>query len=169
MRNVSRGMAAGLAATLALSALMIVKATFGLLPEVDVIGLLAEASATSRTLGWIIHLVIGIVLWGGLFARFYPYVPGSNPLRKGLVFATAGWLVMMLVVLPLAGVGLFGLGVGMILPVMTLLLHWVFGTILGAAYGRSARRVKTVVRDETAPAEEQASRDPRHDRPTIGR
>lgn len=138
MRKLSRGMAAGLVATLVLSALMIVNAVFGLLPQVDVIGLLAEATTASRAFGWVVHLVIGIVVWGGPFARLYAYIPGSNPVRKGVVFATAGWLVMMLVVLPLAGVGLFGLGVGAVLPVMTLLLHWVYGAVLGAAYGRGA-------------------------------
>jgi hypothetical protein len=53
---------------------------------------------------------------------------------KGLSFGVLAWLLMMLIPLPLAGAGLFGMRMGMMAPVMTLVLHLVWGAVLGATY-----------------------------------
>jgi hypothetical protein len=37
--------------------------------------------------------------------------------------------------MPMAGAGLFGVGLGMMTPVATLVLHVVFGLVLGGVYG----------------------------------
>ena len=42
---------------------------------------------------------------------------------------------MMIVMMPMAGAGLFGLGLSMMTPVATLVLHIVFGLVLGGVYG----------------------------------
>ena len=43
---------------------------------------------------------------------------------------------MMLVVMPMAGAGVFGLNMGMMAPLMTLMLHAIYGAVLGFAFGR---------------------------------
>jgi hypothetical protein len=43
--------------------------------------------------------------------------------------------MMMLVVMPMAGAGSFGLGLGIMAPLVTLALHIVFGLVLGGIYG----------------------------------
>jgi len=43
---------------------------------------------------------------------------------------------MMIMVMPIAGAGLFGIHLGMGAPIATLVLHWVFGAVLGAVYGK---------------------------------
>ena len=66
---------------------------------------------------------------------------------RGAIFAVGAWLAMMVIVMPLAGNGLFGLGLGGIAtPVAALVLHVVFGLVLGAVYGHldaSLRRTES--------------------------
>ncbi len=57
-----------------------------------------------------------------------------------MLFATAAWLLMMVIVMPLAGAGLFGVHIGLIAPILTLVLHLVYGTVLGGFYGWLVRR-----------------------------
>lgn len=134
MENIKPGLIAGLAATAVLSVLMIMKSAMGLMPELDVITMLAGMLGGSLIMGWIAHFVIGTVAWGGLFAFLYERIPGGSPIMKGIAFGVAGWLAMMFVVMPMAGAGLFGLGLGIMAPVMTLFLHIIFGFVLGYVY-----------------------------------
>jgi hypothetical protein len=41
---------------------------------------------------------------------------------------------MMIAMMPIAGAGFFGSHLGMTAPVMTLMLHIIFGFVLGAVY-----------------------------------
>ena len=119
-------------ATVVLSAIMLVKHSMGLMPELDPVAMIT-AGANSPALGWIAHFVIGSIFWGIGFAVVSPYLPGPFWLR-GLIFAVGAWLLMMIVMMPMAGAGLFGLGLSMMTPVATLVLHIVFGLVLGGVY-----------------------------------
>ena len=131
---IGRGIVAGFAATAVLSAMMVMKQSMGLMPELNPIATIAEmAGAGSLLVGWIGHFVIGTVFWGAGFAIVSPYLPGSYWLR-GSIFAAGAWLMMMLVVMPMSGSGLFGLRLGMMTPVATFVLHIVFGLVLGGVY-----------------------------------
>ena len=132
---IGRGIAAGFAATFVLSVIMLMKRSMGLMPELDPVAMIsAMAGASSPVVGWIGHFVIGSIFWGGGFAIVSPYLPGPYRLR-GAIFAVGAWLIMMLVVMPMAGAGSFGLGLGIMAPVVTLALHVVFGLVLGGIYG----------------------------------
>jgi hypothetical protein len=76
--------------------------------------------------------MIGTVLWGTQFAWLNPN--GEGHWLKGILFAVGAWFVMMIVVMPMAGAGFFGSNLGMMAPVMTLVLHVIFGLVLGAIY-----------------------------------
>lgn len=138
MTNVGKGMVAGLAATAVLSALMLMKSAMGLMPQLDMIGMLGRmmGAAGSPAVGWIVHFLIGTVAWGALFAWLDPRLPGGSHTLRGVIFGVGAWLPMMVVLMPMAGAGLFGLGLGIMAPVMTLVLHMVFGAVLGWTYGR---------------------------------
>jgi uncharacterized membrane protein YagU involved in acid resistance len=132
---IGTGIAAGFVATVVLSAMMLLKRSMGLMPELDPIAMIAAvAGASSPAVGWIAHFVIGSIFWGVGFAIVSPYLPGPHRLR-GVIFAVGAWLIMMLVVMPMAGAGSFGLGLGIMAPVVTLALHVVFGLVLGGIYG----------------------------------
>ena len=68
---IGRGIAAGFVATVVLSAIMLVKHSMGLMPELDPIAMItAMAGANSPALGWI------ALFWGIGFAVVSPYLPG---------------------------------------------------------------------------------------------
>lgn len=162
MNVVYKGMAAGLIATLVLSILMIVQSAAGLLPEANVIPMLGTIANNSMGLpagavtGWAFHLVIGIVIGGGVFAAAYAYFPGPNAVVRGLVYAVIVWLVMLLLILPIGGLGFFGLEAGGALPFVLLVLHLIFGAVLGLSYQKMTtpeeRASLSVAAQDTGPA-----------------
>lgn len=139
------GMTAGLVATVVLSLIMIMKGVMGMMPQVNAIQALAKISATYFGMpllpwvGWIEHFVIGTVLWGLIFAATINIWPGGYTV-KGIVFSVVAWLAMMIIMMPMAGAGLFGLNLGMAAPMGTLVLHLVYGAVLGAVYGALEHR-----------------------------
>tara|TARA_R110000796_G_scaffold252513_1_gene387288 strand:+ start:1769 stop:2203 length:435 start_codon:yes stop_codon:yes gene_type:complete len=134
MTNLKSGFLAGFIATVVLSVLMVMKGMMGLMPELDVAAMLAGMIGAPVIVGWIVHFLIGTVAWGGGFAVLYDYIPGSSAVQKGIVFGIAAWLGMMILIMPMAGAGLFGLALGMMAPIMTLVLHIIFGAVLGAVF-----------------------------------
>ncbi len=145
MQDIRNGMLASLAATIVLSAIMVMKQMAGVMPEMNPIADLAGIAhgllgvPIVPLVGWVLHFGIGAVVWGTLFAALHPTIPGSN-LVKGLIFSVGAWLLMMCVFLPMAGQGLFGMNAGMIIPVMALMLHLVYGAVLGVTFGKLSTR-----------------------------
>ncbi len=141
MNKWNKGLVAGLAATIVLSVLMLIKSAMGLLPAVDAIQMLTQLGAThfglpsSLAVGWIVHFVIGVVLWGLVFAGTYETWP-DGPAMKGLVFSVMVWLLMMSMFMPMVGAGFFGTNIGAAPAVATLVLHLIFGLVLGAVFGQ---------------------------------
>jgi hypothetical protein len=59
---IGRGVAAGFVATVVLSAMMLMKQSMGLMPELDPITMITTmAGASSTAVGWIGHFVIGSI------------------------------------------------------------------------------------------------------------
>src|SRR6187551_3276813 len=54
-------------------------------------------------------LITGIFVIGVLFAVFAPRLPIRSYFAKSLALAAVSWLLIMVVFMPLGGVGLFGL------------------------------------------------------------
>lgn len=144
MNKYLAGLLAGFIATVVLSLLMVMKGAMGLMPQLNVITMLSHMMhakmglPASPATGWVLHFLIGTVAWGLGFAALFNLLPGKRAWQKGIIFGTGAWLLMMLMPMPMAGAGLFGLKMGMMAPVMTLVLHVIFGAVLGAAYGRLA-------------------------------
>lgn len=111
------------------------KSMMGVMPEMDVIGMLAAMMGMGTAMGWVGHFVIGKIAWGGLFAVANDAIPGGSQIGKGVVLGVAAWLMMMIVAMPMAGAGIFGLNFGMMGAMMPLVLHIVFGAVLGGTYG----------------------------------
>lgn len=140
MTSITKGFVAGFVATIILSAIMIAKAALGLLPAFNAIAMLAGIVGGPMIVGWIGHFIIGALLWGGLFGLLYGAIPGGSGVVRGLVFSVGAWLAMMILFMPLAGAGFFGLGIGVPVIVATLVLHLIWGAVLGTTYVRLIRR-----------------------------
>lgn len=86
-------------------------------------------------IGMILNLLMGLV-WALVYARLAePRLEGPG-WRKGALFSLVPWLLSILVFFPIAGIGVLGSGVDAgILPVLgNLILHLVFGVVLGTLY-----------------------------------
>jgi len=137
------GVAAGLAATVVLSLLMLTK---GWLPQLDPVLMLdgvahavfADLGLPVPMAGWLWHFIVGAFWWGPLFAIMVPILPGQLMWQKGAYFGFGASLLIMLMVMPLAGAGWFGMKLSPLQPIVTLLLHLVYGAVLGAMFERLA-------------------------------
>lgn len=145
MDNLGKGMIAGFVATAVLSVIMLMKSAMGLMPQLNAIQMQTQmmnqylGTPMTPVVGWISHFIIGTILWGGLFGAFNHLVAGKTELGKGLWFSLIAWLLMMIMVMPMAGAGFFGLNIGIMAPVATLMLHAIFGLVLGYTYAKLLR------------------------------
>lgn len=134
----TRAILAGIIATIVVSLILIAQDYFDLLPEFQLVeesqtllatyGLPAESAVA-----WVFHAVVGAVIYGIIFAALEPILPGSG-FTEGFVFGLLTWLVMMLVFMPLAGYGFFGVALGATVIIASLGLHLVYGIVLGISY-----------------------------------
>jgi len=140
MKDIPKGILAGLAATIVLSALMVLKMFMGVMPQLDIAKMLATMMGSPDTplIGWIMHFAIGIVVYGVAIGVLDAQLPRTSSVGHGIMIAVIGWLIMMVALMPMAGAGLFGMNMGVMAPIMTLVLHLIFGAVLGWVYGRSA-------------------------------
>ena len=142
MNHISSGIIAGLVATAALSALMMIKAQMGVLPGLDVIALLAAIMGTGSATGWVLHFLIGAG-YGVIFSRMSRNDTVRGAMTKGILLGLVGWVAMMVLLMPVMGKGLFGLSMPsetMLVPLVTFVLHAVFGAVLGASHRAFARQ-----------------------------
>lgn len=90
-------------------------------------------------LALLLHFGVGIAL-GVVYAAFVePRLEGPG-WRRGVVFSLVPWVLSLVLFLPLVGGGLLGLGLGAgPLPILgNLILHLIYGAVLGWVYARSA-------------------------------
>ncbi len=139
------GMVAGLAGTVVLSLLMLTK---GWLPQLDPVVMLdgvarsvfSDLQIPVPLAGWLWHFVIGTLWWGPLFALMAPILPGQQPWQKGLYFGFGASLLIMLMIMPLAGAGYFGMDLSTLQVLVTVLLHLAYGLVLGMVFQRFAAK-----------------------------
>lgn len=140
--KIVKGLIAGFVATVVLTILMMMKKTLGVMPELDPVHMLSEMAAQNMgmepniMIGWIMHFMIGSVAWGGTFIVLNNVLPGTSQIAKGISLGIVAWFMMMIGPMPMSGAGLFGLNMGILAPVMTFMLHIVFGVVLGAVFIR---------------------------------
>ena len=76
-----------------LALLMSIKSAAGMLPGINSTSLLAGLGnqylgpAVSPAIGWILHFLIGTVLWGLAYAALRPVLPKGDDIGKGIVFS----------------------------------------------------------------------------------
>ena len=133
MNNIIKGILAGMIATIVLSIMMIIKAKMQVMPDLNIIAMLSEKMDGPMAIGWAMHFMIGAG-YGVLITLLYNKLPTNCGLQKGMVLGLLGWLMMMVVIMPMMGQGLFAMSMGIMAPVMTLILHLIFGVVLGGSY-----------------------------------
>ena len=138
--NIIKGIMAGFVATIVLTVLMMMKNMMGIMPELDPVHMMANMAVQkmgmepNMAMGWVMHFMIGSIAWGGAFAVLNDILPPKTQIKKGIMLGIAAWFLMMIGPMPMGGAGLFGLNIGPMAPVMTFMLHIIFGVVLGTVY-----------------------------------
>jgi uncharacterized membrane protein YagU involved in acid resistance len=130
-RNWGRAIIAGLAATLVMTAVGLWVAPMMGMAPMNPADMLAGAMGGSIVLGWIGHLMIGVILAIG-YAIVAPALPGPGWLR-GALYGIAPWLLAQIVVMPMMGMPVFSGSAA--LAMGSLIGHLVYGAVVGAIYG----------------------------------
>jgi len=143
--NAARAAVAGLTATAAMTALLLVEPSVGL-PKIAMgqilsssLGLASARLAAGPALGWIIHFVVGALLALLYAAVFERRLPGGA-LARGLIYGVLVFLAAQVLFMPLVGGGFFSRGDGELLT-GSLLGHLVYGGLVGWIYGGAAPAV----------------------------
>lgn len=145
-KRIGISLVAGVVAT---GVLWLLKLSRGVIPQLETIRFLdrvADATAKATGLpgplthGWLWHLGIGILLWGILFGIMLPVLPGRRYWVKGCAFGVIAGLLTLLLVMPLAGAGYFGMDLALLDPVVSLVYHIIYGATLGIVYSLLAGR-----------------------------
>lgn len=136
-----KGFGWGVAATVAMSALMIIGTLTGMSPMPKPIPGAIAGKLTGGALPQLATMALAVVLhlsyggfWGGAFAAVVRRVT----IWKGIGLGVVLWLIMQVVVLPFLGWGLFGTGQTPKIAVATLVLHLVYGATYGWLMDREA-------------------------------
>ena len=143
--NIIGGMVAGFVASLVSGLFIILAGAMAILPNYDYIKI--QASFFTSLLGlakdaaiiaWAIYFVFGTFIWGILYSLMQPKLAGNSQTKRGLIFGLFTWLIYMLILMPIAGEGLFALKYGIAAAIFTLLLNLIFGATLGATYNKTS-------------------------------
>lgn len=129
-----RGIAWGVFATIAMSIPMLIGMATGVAPMPEPIpkALVTLVFGASLPGPLLMALSAGSHLaYGGLFGGLLVRLAEPVTLWQGLGLGVALWLALQVVVLPLLGWGLFGTTITPKIAVATLVLHLIYGAVLG--------------------------------------
>ena len=144
MPNSWKGVIAGFFATVILSAIMVLFNALGILPQLDIVGLIDHLGSIQRVAAWVDHFIVGALLWGPIFAAFEATTDVKWPRwQKGLMFGVIAWVLMMLIFMPVIGGGLFGWRLDLVTPIGMLGQHLLYGLAIGVIFDLLDQRFPT--------------------------
>jgi hypothetical protein len=133
------GFISGLLATMVMTILMMIGMKTGMAPPLQLplrLGkkLLGNLSPEANKVGLLMHSLIGSLfglLYTLLLGLNWINFLGTNVFLSGALYALLPWILMQVIALPKLGAGVFGSLVSKKVPVMSLLLHVIYGLVLG--------------------------------------
>lgn len=129
----------GVAGTILMTLMMYYVAPLMTGGPMDIASLLGEMTGTNPTVGMVMHFMLGSLVFPAVFVALWAMLPGA-PWMKGLVFGLVLALIALVVVMPMAGMGMFMANHPQpaMAVVALLLAHAVYGLMLGWWSGKSA-------------------------------
>jgi uncharacterized membrane protein YagU involved in acid resistance len=134
---IARAIAGGLLGTIVMTVVGLYGAPMMGIPAMNPADMLASNMGGMAILGWMGHLMIGVILALAYAKMFISRLPGS-PVVRGAVFSLLPWLMAQVVVIPIMGMPLFSGSVAM--AGGSLIGHLVYGAVLGAIVGEVTPR-----------------------------
>ncbi|MCZ6907725.1 MAG: hypothetical protein O7G28_10610 [Deltaproteobacteria bacterium] len=121
-------------ATVGMSIPMIVGTATGTAPMPEPIPKAVVTSVVGKGLPIPLIMVLAAgshLAYGGIWAALLTQVTDRVTIWKGLALGLFLWLVMQVAFLPFIGWGLFGMGITPKIAVATLVLHMIYGGLVG--------------------------------------
>ena len=143
MSRVKQGIIAGLIATATVSVIEAINLFLLKLvvpfPEViaRMVGLPGNILA-----GWALHFVIGALIMGPAFAWLYPKLPTNTPITRGILFAVACWLGLLVFISMSGNLAILAGSKGFDIFAFMLFTHMIFGGVMGSVFARLLAREK---------------------------
>ena len=128
----------GLAGTIVMTLMMYFVAPMMMGGPMDIAAMLGDMMGMSDTVGMIVHFILGAVAFPAVFALvLWGKLPG-DPWMKGLVFGLALYVISQVVVMPMAGAGMFSANHPdqMMALLGGLVGHALYGLVLGWWLGK---------------------------------
>lgn len=75
-----------------------------------------------------------MAMWGIAYGIIVSVTGITNFFTAGLLFSLAPWLALNLMMLPMAGAGLFGMKRWSMIPVLSLVMHLIWGAVTGGVF-----------------------------------
>jgi len=130
--SIARVIGAGLLGTFAMTAVGLYAAPLMGIPAMNPADMLAGKMGGITILGWMGHLMIGIVLALAFAKVFLGRLPGP-PFARGALFSLIPWLMAQVMVMPMMGMPVFSGSMAM--AGGSLFGHLVYGAVLGGVAG----------------------------------
>lgn len=131
--KLGRAVEAGLAGTAVMTMLMVVAPLMGL-PPMPLGAMLGKFLGIGTTLGWAMHVMIGVALAGGYALFLAERLPGA-PAVRGMMFGLLPFLMAQVAVMPMMGGAIFS-GGDVKTIAGSLMGHLVYGALVGIVYSR---------------------------------
>jgi cytochrome c oxidase subunit 1 len=129
--------AAGVTGATAMTAVLLGSVALGALDPAPIAGLAAIVGlGERRSIGYVLLSAAGVALWPPLFVAIGERVPGRSAPVRGLSFGTVIWSGFVLAFYA----GQTGRALALY-ATSTLLAHWAYGFVLGAAFELLAERL----------------------------
>lgn len=110
--------------------------------QMDIAKNLADMMGTSHMIGLAAHFMLGTLIFPAIYVFLvYSFLAGA-PVVRGMIFAVALWAILEIVLMPMMGMGLFGMrGPGPMGAMAALVAHLIYGASLGFIAGPAAKAV----------------------------
>jgi|SRR5262245_47222656 len=135
IRDLGKGAIAGLVATIPVAVIALIKQAAGMVPQIDVIGILGRVvGLTFAGAGWVV-LFVGGTLLGIVFASLDAHVENvteAGEMARGAIIGFLLWILLMLLCIPLYG----NEGFGVLFAGMMLVSILIYGIVMGMVYER---------------------------------
>ena len=136
--NPMKAILGGVVGTVVLTTMTLKVAPMILGRPMDIPRMMSAMVGGPPVLGWLVHIILGVVVFPLVYAFVaYSFLPGPPSLR-GVLWGVALWMVVEVIVMPMAGNGFFSSTQGGGKAVMVALMgHVVYGLLLGAIAGEA--------------------------------
>ena len=136
--NPIKAVAGGLAGTVVLTMMMLGVAPTLLGRRMDIPAMISAMMGAPPALGWAAHIMLGVAVFPLAYSFIgFGLLPGP-PLLRGALWGVLLWIAVEIIVMPMAGNGLFSSTHGGVKAVTVALMgHVIYGALLGAIAGNA--------------------------------